>query len=176
MMKRCLTFLVCVLSVTGCRIETYEGDVHGEDCEVPRVSESPAKLDCKLDADCSEGQVCTAGTCRAPESSQTCSNHAACGAEEYCTVHGACAATKVCAEEKECDLGTNCDKSVALCLPADEETCGELSDEAACVARTDCEPVFAGVNCSCGPDCSCIGGAPGCVCDSFEFFRCEATQ
>jgi hypothetical protein len=33
--------------------------------------------------------------------------------------------------------------------------------------------VYAGVSCSCGPDCHCVGGEAGCICESFEFFRCE---
>ncbi len=161
--------------MAGCRIETYEGtgDVHGDECDDPRASKSAAEPSCENDADCSEGKLCVSGACKAPVVPKSCASHGACGVAEYCTEHGECAATKVCAEEEECDPGTNCDASVALCLPATQETCGELSDESACVARTDCEPVFAGVGCSCGPDCSCVGGTPGCVCESFEFFRCE---
>jgi hypothetical protein len=60
-----------------------------------------------------------------------------------------------------------------VCTPSDVETCGELTTEAACDERTDCLPIYAGTGCSCGPDCQCIGGEPGCICTSFEFFRCE---
>ncbi len=54
--------------------------------------------------------------------------------------------------------------------------CEDLDEESSCSARSDCEPVYAGVDCSCGPDCTCIGGTPGCICESFEFHACEAAS
>lgn len=54
-------------------------------------------------------------------------------------------------------------------------TCADIATEAECVAQTGCEPVYAGIDCSCGPDCACVGGEPNCVCVSFEFFECRET-
>jgi len=62
------------------------------------------------------------------------------------------------------------------CLPAAEETCGELETELACTHRSDCTPIYGGTNCSCGQDCECQGGEPGCICESFEFFVCRAVE
>ena len=81
-----------------------------------------------------------------------------------------------CVEESDCEPGFNCDYERSVCAPADAETCGELTTEAACDERDDCVTVYAGTNCSCGPECSCIGGEPGCVCETFEFFRCVVLE
>jgi hypothetical protein len=78
-----------------------------------------------------------------------------------------------CSKEADCAPGFNCDLTRGKCTPSDSETCPELADEAACGARPGCKVVYAGVHCSCGPDCHCIGGEAGCICESFEYFRCE---
>ncbi len=103
-----------------------------------------------------------------------CKAHADCGAGKYCLLgSGQCTQASSCAKEADCISGFNCDAASKTCMPAAAETCGELGDEAACVDRGDCAPNYAGVDCSCGTDCKCVGGEPGCVCTSFEFFRCE---
>jgi hypothetical protein len=79
-----------------------------------------------------------------------------------------------CAEEADCPRGYNCDYESGVCAPSDAETCGELASEESCDNRNDCTTVYAGINCSCGPECACIGGEPGCVCESFAYFACEA--
>lgn len=79
-----------------------------------------------------------------------------------------------CASSLESD-GFNCDMARSTCGPAPEPTCAELETELECVGRGDCVPIYAGVGCSCGVDCTCKGGEPGCVCQSFEFFRCDAS-
>jgi hypothetical protein len=78
-----------------------------------------------------------------------------------------------CDEESDCDRGYNCDYERKECVPAGAETCLELTTEVDCDNRNDCISIYAGVSCSCGPQCTCIGGEPGCVCQSFEFFTCE---
>ena len=81
-----------------------------------------------------------------------------------------------CDKERDCSPGYNCDLEQRECQPAAEETCGELETEAACTHRSDCTPIYGGTNCSCGQDCECKGGEPGCVCQSFQFFVCEAAS
>jgi len=78
-----------------------------------------------------------------------------------------------CQQERDCAAGYNCDLDQHECLPAAQETCGELGTELACTNRKDCTPVYGGVNCSCGNNCECHGGEPGCVCESFQFFICQ---
>lgn len=102
----------------------------------------------------------------------SCLEHADCAAGWYCDEEGACAASAECEDDDACDEGFICDADLASCIPG-ERTCEELDTELACSERADCEPVYAGVDCSCGPDCTCIGGEPGCVCESFEFFTCD---
>lgn len=81
-----------------------------------------------------------------------------------------------CDEERDCEQGFNCDFEQGICAPADFETCGELASEPACRVRVDCRTIYAGTNCSCGPDCECEGGEPGCICETFEFFRCAPVE
>ncbi len=83
---------------------------------------------------------------------------------------------KACAKERDCEPGYNCAADTHECLPAADETCGELDTELACTHRSDCTPVYGGTNCSCGKDCECHGGEPGCVCESFQFFVCQAAE
>jgi hypothetical protein len=78
-----------------------------------------------------------------------------------------------CDKERDCASGYNCDLEQHQCLPAEQETCGELDSELACTNRKDCTPVYGGINCSCGTNCECHGGEPGCVCESFQFFICQ---
>jgi len=56
--------------------------------------------------------------------------------------------------------------------PPPPPECLELENEAACTERADCEPLYAGTDCSCGSDCTCIGGEPGCVCESYGYLVC----
>jgi len=81
-----------------------------------------------------------------------------------------------CKDERDCPKGYNCNLDARECEAATEETCAELATEAACTHRTDCTPIYAGTDCSCGQDCSCHGGEPGCVCASFEFFVCRTSE
>ena len=81
-----------------------------------------------------------------------------------------------CERERDCDAGYNCNLETHDCEAAAEETCGELETEAACTHRSDCTPIYGGTNCSCGADCECQGGEPGCICESFEFFVCRAAE
>ena len=78
-----------------------------------------------------------------------------------------------CEKEHDCGPGYNCDLELHQCLPAAEETCPELDTELACTHRSDCTPIYGGTNCSCGQDCECHGGEPGCICENFGFVVCK---
>lgn len=96
-----------------------------------------------------------------------------CEAGSYCEREsGDCLSGTTCEDESSCDPGFNCDPERSLCLPADMERCSELSDESTCAERGDCVSTYAGINCTCGPDCTCMGGEPNCVCERFEFHAC----
>lgn len=55
---------------------------------------------------------------------------------------------------------------VAEC-PDPPPACEAIWDENACLARADCEPVYQGIDCVCGPD--------GCVCQDYVFQYCSST-
>ncbi|HTQ04876.1 MAG TPA: hypothetical protein VMI54_13515 [Polyangiaceae bacterium] len=52
--------------------------------------------------------------------------------------------------------------------------CAELADQDACKLRADCQPIYAGTDCSCGPNCTCTDGDAGCTCEHFAYFACTA--
>ena len=79
-------------------------------------------------------------------------------------------AEPACIDDADCAEGEICDIDGLCAIP----TCDAIDDESACLARADCETVYAGVDCSCGQGCECQPGEPGCVCQSFEFFHCKA--
>lgn len=81
-----------------------------------------------------------------------------------------------CGKEHDCGPGFNCNFDAGECQPADAETCGELETEGQCTDRVDCVPIYGGTNCSCGADCECQGGEPGCICQSFEYFVCQPAE
>ena len=81
-----------------------------------------------------------------------------------------------CDRERDCEPGFNCNLDTNECVAASEETCAELETESACAERGDCVPIYGGTNCSCGQDCECQGGEPGCICESFQFFVCQASD
>jgi hypothetical protein len=149
-----LTFILAFagLSLGGCYIETTTTDGtggHGSGGHGSGgVSCSQPASDCASHADCLSSEACSAGKCSATNTPPS------------CTV------------DSDCPSGSQCDASSGHCV-ASPTTCADLANEATCSARADCMPIYAGVDCSCGPDCTCQGGEPGCVCQSFEFFRCE---
>ncbi len=125
--------------------------------------------ECPSGAHCSPSSSCVAGN----DAPGGCTTDAQCGPGEYCAGgEGACRQATPCTGESDCAPGFNCDPAKSACFPASAPTCGELGTEAECAARADCLPIYAGIECSCGADCTCQGGEPGCVCQSFEFFRC----
>jgi hypothetical protein len=171
-------FVVCLLGLAACNVEHYddckddsfdfEGDFGGSH-SLPSKPSSSGKS--------STGSGGTAGS-SAVAGSSSIAGSAPDGAGDG----GASGAPPVvvppqpCDKERDCDPGFNCNLETHECLPAAEETCGELETEAACTHRSDCTPIYGGTNCSCGQDCACHGGDPGCVCQSFEFFGCRAVE
>ena len=66
------------------------------------------------------------------------------------------------------------DAGVPTPPPPPPPTCAELPDEVTCELRADCQPIYAGTDCSCGPNCTCFDGAEGCTCEHFAYFTCVA--
>lgn len=109
--------------------------------EFDRCAPEPGGL-CSSDTDCLGGEQCDTSTC----------HQAPC---PPCNDCGACAPT-----------------CYGVCTPGlpppppPPAPCSSLSTEAACTARTDCEAVYTGYNCTC--DLS------GCTCQTETFASCEA--
>lgn len=123
-----------------------------------------------------EDETSTSAHKRTPsehEPEPRCQSNSDCEASNYCEQEsGECVQGETCEDESSCEAGFNCDPESSLCTPADMERCSELASEALCAERDDCIATYAGIDCTCGPDCTCTGGEPGCVCESFEFHTC----
>jgi hypothetical protein len=130
---------------------------------------------CNTDQDCGVGWWCNAGTCNP----LGCTDDDQCAAGCYCDpTTGGCVETSYCSSDAECPAGEECDESRSTCIPSDDPppppppppACDTLTDEASCVARADCEPVYGGVNCT--PQCSVDPNDPLCSCESYYFAAC----
>jgi hypothetical protein len=163
--------LVCLLGLAGCSFERYD------DCD--------ADFDHQLDDDSGSGARAgskaagTAGSSSHPTGGSSATGGGGSSAAGESAGNAGSAGTtpapnSTCEDERDCDAGFNCDLETHECVAADAETCPELKSESACTNRRDCVPIYGGINCSCGQDCECMGGEPGCICESFDFFACQS--
>ena len=165
-MNRLTLTLMLSFTLLGCRWEE-------SDCDKAVSFRHDAEIRVSSRAGSSAGAAGHSGQDSEPEPEPECVDDSDCDIDSFCdTDDGLCVPGTTCEDESSCDPGFNCDEDLLVCLPADQERCSELEDDDACAERDDCESVYAGVDCSCGPECTCMGGEPGCVCESFEFFKC----
>lgn len=154
MLKSLGLWVMAVLCVGGCNVEHYEGcddELEGDyGAKGPRAGSSSRAGSTGGDG---KGGNASGGSAGAPEPPAT-----------------------PCNAERDCDAGFNCNLELGECQPADAETCGELETEPECSERSDCIAVYGGIDCSCGADCECQGGEPGCICESFEYLVCRASE
>jgi hypothetical protein len=148
-MKTSRAWLVWIIGsgLFGCNIETHTGDEQPS-ADAGCGSEKDIAAPCQRDTDCASASYCD-------------------GDQKHCVASASCTIAT------DCDASMTCDSARSTCVPTRTPTCSDVTSETDCVVRPDCAPLYAGVDCSCGPDCACQGGEPGCVCESFEFFRCE---
>lgn len=166
-MKKIVMLVACMVGLAACNFENYE------DCQT----------DDELNLDDDWGGHSTAGKrASEPGGSGASSSGGSAGngsgasssqAGSPSTPEAMEPAPEPCETESDCEAGFNCDFAAGVCAPADAETCGEVLSEQECSERSDCSPIYAGTNCSCGADCECMGGEPGCICESFQFFVCS---
>jgi hypothetical protein len=162
-------FVVCVLGLFACNVEHYEdcgGDGFDEGTHAGGESSPGPGAPSGPGLPSGPGSPSEAGAGATPDASGSGTSGSGGSSGSVAPI------VTPCAEERDCAAGFNCDHETELCQAADEETCGELATERACTHRSDCTAIYAGTNCSCGQDCECRGGDPGCVCESFEFFAC----
>jgi hypothetical protein len=174
--------IVCLLGLVGCTIERYDddcADYDDDDGFGHGASSSGGKSGAAGSGNAGHSAGTDSGTGSAGTDSAGTGNGGSSSSSGGSAAQGGSTAEPApepCAEERDCAPGYNCDAGSRQCLPSEQETCGELTSEQACNNRRDCAPVYGGINCSCGADCECVGGEPGCVCESFEFFACRAGE
>ena len=72
----------------------------------------------------------------------------------------------ICFPPPGCEMGEACPAVCGgLCVPDGPSSCYAVTEEARCVARADCEPIYAGSDCHCD--------AQGCACDTYSFAQCR---
>ena len=170
MIKSVLLAAVCAMSSLACEITCIENchDDDGDQYSGPHRGGGGGKAG---------GSSASGGTSATTNESAGVANCGGTGATAGSPSDGGHSSPPTrCSKESDCERGFNCDYESKECTPADAETCGELSTEADCDNRNDCVSIYAGTNCSCGPECTCVGGEPGCVCQSFAFFTCQALE
>lgn len=172
MYKSVLFAAVCAMSSLACEFTCFE------DCDAEPSDESGDHQRAGGSAkagDSSGGRSAAGGassTGNESGGSAACADSSGSASSPSTGGHSVPPAT-ACAKESDCERGFNCDYERQECVAAGAETCAELRTEADCDNRNDCVSIYAGTNCSCGPECTCIGGEAGCVCESFAFFTCE---
>lgn len=134
----------------------------------------PAQGTCTgLDAyECSRHDDCIAvyaedasGTPRfaycAEEPTELCVDDGDCGSGSTCD-HAVCYPAPTCTPCETCGACPDC---YGVCVPIPGPACETLMDEASCLSRSDCVPVYDGDQCTCYPD--------GCDCKVLTYARCE---
>lgn len=172
-MKTSILFaVVCALSSAACDISCFgECDDWDDDCS----DQHPNGAGSGNAAGASAGETASGGSGATGNQSGGSANSSDSGGTGNSAGKSgnSDAEPKSCTDERDCPRGFNCNYERRECVATDAETCPELVTESACDNRKDCMSIYAGINCSCGADCECVGGEPGCVCQSFEFFACE---
>lgn len=104
--------------------------------------------ECTTSADCPVGKQCNAGTC------------AACP-------DGVCP----CDRDPDCPADQICNHRAGICEPP-YVACDEVTDEAVCLARPECQAIYGGINCTDEGGGECTSSDPNCTCETFRFASC----
>jgi hypothetical protein len=159
---------LATFNLAACTIQNWEGGT-----QEPGTEGGP----CADTTDCDPGLICEGLVCADPDAEAICDGgHGAADGTGGGLAdggndpgQGGADAEPNCIGDADCAAGELCTPEGLCAIP----TCADIDDEASCLDRSDCEAVYAGVDCSCGQGCECQAGEAGCVCESFEFFRCE---
>jgi hypothetical protein len=109
-----------------------------------------------------------------PDSGVACMTTATCPAGSQCAsgvcepcVGGVC----TCRRDTDCSNEEICNHNNGTCELA-PPTCVMLTVEADCVARADCRPIYAGMNCTNAQGTTCQSGEANCTCATYSFAAC----
>ena len=180
MTKSVIFAVVCAVSGVACDIKSFDGcdddDSWSDHERPPRPGEEESGGASSGGSDNGSGGTSSGGSESSSGGTGASNQAGSAGSAGTAGNAGDDPTPTPCTEESDCPRGFNCDDDLGECVPADAETCPELHTETACDNRNDCVTTYAGTNCSCGPECACIGGEPGCVCESFAFFECAPVE
>jgi hypothetical protein len=71
-----------------------------------------------------------------------------------------------CTDNTQCGPNLYCDTSTWTCQSVPDAACTAILAENACIARTDCQPLYEGTDCTCD--------SSGCHCQTYTFTGCES--
>lgn len=124
-------------------------------------------------AACGTGYTCQDGTC-VP---LPCDGNEDCAAGCYCDLTtGGCVESCYCTTDADATSAGYgwCDEERSTCMPGDPPlpACEELTTEAECTSRPECDAIFRGLNCTDPDGLSCTDGEANCECETFVFDEC----
>lgn len=76
-----------------------------------------------------------------------------------------------CQRDPECPADQICNHQAGVCEPP-YVPCADVTDEAVCLARPECQAIYGGINCvdETGGECTALD--PNCTCETFRFATC----
>jgi hypothetical protein len=97
-----------------------------------------------------------------------------CFSDSECSTGERCNAAEVCNPPPGCAGGTgtgngliDCTTCYGECVPDEPPpACNTLPDEVSCIDRSDCSPLYEGINCDCDP------ANPQCTCQQWQYVGC----
>lgn len=79
--------------------------------------------------------------------------------------------TGPCRRDNDCPSDQVCNHATGVC-EAPPVWCTDIVVEAECVARTDCQAIYGGMNCTDANGGECVSGDVDCTCEIFSFAAC----
>lgn len=76
-----------------------------------------------------------------------------------------------CRRDNDCPSDQVCNHATGVC-EAPPVWCTDIVVEADCVARTDCQAIYGGMNCTDANGGECVSGDVDCTCEIFSFAAC----
>jgi cysteine-rich repeat protein len=154
----------------------------GEVCDDGNsVSGDGCSADCKSNEKCgngildaSKGEKCDDGNqTNTDDCSNTCQlNPGSCAGAITCSsAPPTCPGNSVPLIKNGCYTG-QCQLLTACDAPP---VCTAIHEEGGCLARTDCDPVYVGLNCRRPDGAACRAGDAQCTCETFAFSACTST-
>jgi hypothetical protein len=151
------------MCASGCYCDTTAGDPNQGQCVETGYCNGPNQCPSGYYCDttrstCMPGTDPNAPSCAGTIASTCTTGQPKCQSGQVPTIQNGC-------WTGQCEALASCDKA---------PTCAVINDEADCTARTDCSPVYNGINCTKPDGSTCKSGDTNCTCQTYVFASCES--